>query len=36
MAKYSLLKVTVSQLYVSNDPIELRLDDIGILDLIEK
>ena len=36
MAKYSLLKVTVSQLYVSNNPIELRSDDMEILDLIER
>lgn len=36
MAKYSLLKVTVSQLYVSNDPIGLRSDNMEILDLIER
>ena len=36
MAKYSLLKVIVRQLYVSNDPIELRLDNMEILDLIER
>ena len=36
MAKYSLLKGTVSQLHVFDDPKELRSDNMEILDLIEK
>jgi hypothetical protein len=34
MAKYSLLKGTVSHLYVEDDPKELRADDIGLLAII--
>jgi hypothetical protein len=34
MAKYNLLKGTVSHLYVEDDPKELRADDIGLLAII--
>ncbi|WLS90484.1 hypothetical protein [Gilliamella apicola] len=33
MVKYSLLKGTVSQLHVFDDPKELRSDNIGLLAL---